>query len=115
MTISNLKPIGPTNVPVSGKLTDLPPLLLGGAVFNQQFNDNPEKLPVEEMLKIAFSKGIVGIDTSPYYGPSEILLGDALKKIKSEFPRETYYIVTKAGRIKLNDFDYSPDSITNQL
>lgn len=115
MTIADLKPIGPANVPVSGKLQDLPQLLLGGAVFNQQFNDNPERLPVEEMLKIAFSKGISAIDTSPYYGPSEILLGNALKNIKPEFPRENYYIVTKAGRVKLNDFDYKPESIRKSV
>ncbi|CCH46189.1 Aldo-keto reductase family 1 member [Wickerhamomyces ciferrii] len=111
MSLKDLRPIGPTNIPVSGKLNDLPKLLLGGAVFNQQFNDNPENLPVEEMLKLAFSKGINGIDTSPYYGPSEILLGNALKNIKPEFPRENYYIITKAGRVKLNDFDYKPESI----
>lgn len=115
MTIADLKPIGPANVPVSGKIKDLPPLLLGGAVFNQQFNDNPENLPAEEMLKIAFSKGISAIDTSPYYGPSEIILGNALKNIKPEFPRENYYIVTKAGRVKLNDFDYRPESIRTSV
>lgn len=111
----SLKPIGPSKVPVSGKLKDLPPLLLGGAVFSQQFNDNPESLSIKEILRIGFSNGIVGIDTSPYYGPSEILLGQALKELKQEFSRDTYYIVTKAGRVKLNDFDYRPESIKKSV
>lgn len=115
MTRPVIKPVGPSRVPVSGKLQDLPPLLLGGAVFNQQFNDNPERLPVEEMLKIGFSNGITAIDTSPYYGPSEILLGNALRALKPEFPRETYYIVTKAGRVKLDAFDYKPESIRKSI
>lgn len=115
MTRPDIKPIGPSKVPVSGKLQDLPPLLLGGAVFNEQFNDHPERLPVQQMLKIGFSNGITAIDTSPYYGPSEILLGNALRALKPEFPRETYYIVTKAGRVKLNDFDYKPESIRKSI
>lgn len=110
-----LKPIGPINKPVTGNLSDLPPLLLGGAVFNQQFNDNPETLPIEEILRIAFCHGITAIDTSPYYGPSEELLGSALERIKGEHPRENYYIVTKAGRVQLDDFDYSPEHIRKSV
>ncbi|KAH3676337.1 hypothetical protein WICPIJ_009133 [Wickerhamomyces pijperi] len=111
----SIKPIGPVKTAVSGKLSDLPPLLLGGAVFNQQFNDNPEKLPIKDILRLAFNNGVTAIDTSPYYGPSELLLGAALEEIKSEFPRDQYYIVTKAGRVQLDDFDYSAEHIRKSV
>lgn len=99
----------------TGKLSDLPPLLLGGAVFNHQFNDDPQTLPCEEILRLGFDTGINAIDTSPYYGPSEIILGNALKKLQPEYPRETYYIVTKCGRLQLDDFDYSPQWIRKSV
>nr|QFR37200.1 aldo-keto reductase [Cyberlindnera americana] len=110
-----MKSIGPFGTAVSGRLEDLPDLVLGGAVFNEQFNDHPENLPIEEMVKLAFTNGIRAIDTSPYYGPSEILLGQALKNLKAEIPRENYYIVTKCGRLQLNDFDYSPSWIRKSV
>jgi aryl-alcohol dehydrogenase-like predicted oxidoreductase len=54
-------------------------------------------------------KGINAFDTSPYYGRSEFHLGDALYKIRDEFPRDNYYIATKCGRYGYyaKDFDYS--------
>lgn len=88
-------------------ITDLPPLIVGGAVFNTQYVDDPTKLPIKELIGTAFTNGLNAIDTSPYYGPSEELIGDALAKLSDVWPRELYFICTKAGRIKLNDFDYS--------
>ena len=38
--------------------------------------------------------GIRAFDTSAYYGPSEIVLGGVLKALKTEFPRESYKLVT---------------------
>lgn len=106
-----IKPIGPTTVPQPYSILDLPPLIVGGAVFNTQYSDNPSKLPVKDILARAFENGLVAIDTSPYYGPSEELLGDALKQLKGEWSREKYFICTKAGRVKLNDFDYARTSV----
>ena len=37
--------------------------------------------------------GIRAFDTAPYYGPSEIVLGNALKALDNEFPRSSYQIV----------------------
>ena len=53
--------------------------------------------------------GINLFDTSPYYGRSEYILGDALDGLKDEFPRSTYYLATKCGRYgyTTKDFDYS--------
>lgn len=89
------------------QIEDLPPLIIGGAVFNTQYSEDPTKLPIQEIILTAFSKGMNALDTSPYYGHSEELIGDALEKIADEWPRESYFICTKAGRIKLDDFDYS--------
>lgn len=97
------------------ELTDTPPLVIGGAVFNTQYSDDPESLPIKEILKVAFSKGLVALDTSPYYGQSEELIGSALSQIQEEWPREKYFICTKAGRIRLNDFDYSRELVRRSV
>jgi len=72
--------------------------------------------------------GIKAFDTSIYYGPSEIVLGNALQLIRDEFPRSSYLLVwllldtfrfsgliqlqmTKCGRNGPNSFDYSPVAI----
>ncbi|KAI5959393.1 uncharacterized protein KGF55_005370 [Candida pseudojiufengensis] len=95
----------------TNSIENLPPFIIGGAVFNHQYSKNPESLPIESILKKAFSSGFNAIDTSPYYGPSEELLGSALKNLSTEFPRDSYFICTKVGRIKLNEFDYSPSNV----
>jgi len=60
------------------------------------------------MVQEAIRSGINYIDTAPFYGQSEVLLGQALKDV----PREAYYIATKVARYGLdpkNMFDYSAD------
>ncbi|GEQ71309.1 hypothetical protein JCM33374_g4991 [Metschnikowia sp. JCM 33374] len=96
-------------------LSDLPPLIIGGAVFNTQYSEDPHSLPITEILKVAFEKGLVALDTSPYYGQSEELIGNALAKISNEWPREKYFICTKAGRIAADDFDYSRQSVRKSV
>ncbi|KAJ9572343.1 uncharacterized protein HLK63_F05665 [Nakaseomyces glabratus] len=98
-------------------ITKVSKIILGGATLNTQYNDNPEEVPIVDMLRHAFTNGINAIDTSPYYGPSEIIFGQALHKLKSpdedglSFTRDQYYICTKVGRIKLEEFDYSPKAV----
>lgn len=86
--------------------TLLPPIILGGGVYNTQMNADPTQLPVRALVRRAFDLGITAIDTSPYYGPSELLIGDAL--LHSGRPRRDYLLMTKVGRIQELDFDYSP-------
>jgi D-arabinose 1-dehydrogenase len=43
--------------------------------------------------ELIFSYGIRSFDTSAYYGPSEIVLGTALKALRNEFPRSSYKLV----------------------
>ncbi|KAK9237854.1 NADP-dependent oxidoreductase domain-containing protein [Lipomyces kononenkoae] len=91
-------------------LDGLPPLVLGGAQFNYQYNDDPYKLPAKDIIRHCFEAGVCAIDTSAYYGPSEILIGKALAdpEIAASYSRDTYYLITKAGRIAETEFDFSP-------
>ncbi|KFY63652.1 hypothetical protein V497_01937 [Pseudogymnoascus sp. VKM F-4516 (FW-969)] len=89
----------------------LPPLILGGAGFSYQQHPSPKSLPVAAIVKRAFDLGVHCIDTSPYYEPSESLLGEALASptITSTYARSDYLLMTKVGRIAADKFDYSPD------
>ncbi|KAF7528235.1 hypothetical protein G7054_g10207 [Neopestalotiopsis clavispora] len=90
----------------------LPPLVLGTATFNSQYVSNPHNpdvLPALSIVSRTLELGINAFDTSPYYGPSETILGEALAHPSntSKYPRESYFLVTKAGRIAGDEFDYS--------
>ncbi|GMM28068.1 D-arabinose 1-dehydrogenase (NAD(P)(+)) [Martiniozyma asiatica (nom. inval.)] len=95
----------------------LPPLIVGGAVFNSQYNENPEDLPITALLEKANKLGINALDTSPYYGPSEVLLGKSLGYLFSTgaIDRSKYFICTKVGRIQLEEFDYSPQWVNTSI
>lgn len=88
---------------------ELPSIILGGAAFSTQMQASPHDLPAVNIIKKAFDSGITAIDTSPYYGPSEVIIGEALgnPEITSNYPRQKYFIATKVGRIATNTFDYS--------
>lgn len=102
-------------------LARLPPLIMGGAGFSYQLNSNPESLPAVEIIKGALDLGLRAIDTSPYYEPSEQIMGAALchPDITTKYQRSDYILITKAGRITEKKFDYSPawikKSITRSL
>lgn len=85
----------------------LPPLIIGGSVHNHIYNLDPLSLPTTSILDLAFENGFNAIDSSPYYGRLEQYFGVALAALKQKWPRESYYICTKAGRYGANDFDYS--------
>lgn len=93
----------------------IPPLIFGTAVFNHQFNSDPHALPATTLVHHALSSGVSAFDTSPYYGPSEEILGAALiappPDSKAPFPRDQYKILTKVGRIAIDSFNYSPEWI----
>ncbi|VEU21491.1 DEKNAAC102292 [Brettanomyces naardenensis] len=107
------------NLPkVSGLLSGISPLVMGGAVFNTQYNDDPASLAIKELLLTGLKKGINAIDTSPYYGPSEELIGIALRQlvdVEKVVTRDNYYICTKVGRIRLDEFDYSPEWVRKSI
>ena len=91
----------------------VPPLILGTATFNTQYVHDPfdeKELPALSIVSRALELGVSAFDTSPYYGPSEIILGNALAhpSVAKKHPRSSYFLVTKAGRIAGDTFDYSP-------
>ncbi|KAI6778980.1 D-arabinose 1-dehydrogenase-like protein [Emericellopsis cladophorae] len=92
----------------------LPPLILGTATFNTQYHPDPTHMPYNSIVSRALlTHKITAFDTSPYYGPSEVLLGDALANTHA--PRSSYLLITKAGRIKADVFDYSPAGIRSSV
>jgi D-arabinose 1-dehydrogenase len=69
------------------------------------------------VVRLALQYGINAMDTSPYYHPSEITLGKILHTLKPEYPRESYYLISKVGRYGPNrsDFDYSPERVEKSV
>ncbi|KAJ1324742.1 D-arabinose 1-dehydrogenase [Microdochium nivale] len=67
-------------------------------------------LPALSIVSRALDLGVNAFDTSPYYGPSELILGAALDHptVRARHARDSYFIVTKCGRIEGDVFDYSP-------
>ncbi len=97
--------------------TLLPPLILGTATFNSQYNPDPYLLPTTGIVHRALSLGVRAFDTSPYYGPAENLLGKALDTpfVHDNFPRPDYFLLTKVGRIGGAEFDYSATSVRQSV
>ncbi|KAF2096997.1 L-galactose dehydrogenase (L-GalDH) [Rhizodiscina lignyota] len=95
----------------------LPPLIFGCATFNIQYNKDPYALDTAGLVQEALQLGVRAFDTSPYYGPSEEILGAALDTpfIHEHFPREEYFILTKAGREASNEFNYSAEWIRESV
>jgi aryl-alcohol dehydrogenase-like predicted oxidoreductase len=98
-------------------LKRLSPLVMGGAGFSYQLHPQPESLPVRRIIKTAFDLGLRAIDTSPYYEPSEQLIGAALchPEMISSYKRSDYVLMTKVGRLGQDHFDYSPEWIRNSV
>ncbi|CUM46359.1 uncharacterized protein AC631_03988 [Debaryomyces fabryi] len=115
MTITLVKPIGRSHIHNTRSIKDLPPLIIGGAVFNYIYTSDPAGIPAYDLLDLAFKNGLLAIDTSPYYGRSEELLGKALKQLDGKWARESYFICTKAGRIGEDEFDYSRESVRKSV
>jgi aryl-alcohol dehydrogenase-like predicted oxidoreductase len=84
----------------------MPPLIVGCAGFSKQFHFDPLNMPYVEIVRRAIELDIAAFDTSPYYGPSEILLGESLKTLNP--PRDKCFLITKVGRIAGEEFDYTP-------
>ncbi|KAL4907035.1 hypothetical protein BDW74DRAFT_167056 [Aspergillus multicolor] len=89
----------------------LPPLILGGAGFSYQLTSNPNVEQTREVVSRAFELGIRAIDTSPYYEPSEELLGQTLSHpdFATKYSRNDYILMTKVGRVSARKSDFSLD------
>ncbi|KAJ7937392.1 Aldo/keto reductase [Mycena leptocephala] len=114
----------PNELPTPGPLVprldgplSLPRIVFGGGALSHQYNSE-ELLSSDTPLRtvqLALRYGITAFDTSVYYGPSEILLGNALEALKDEFPRSSYQLMTKCGRYGPAEFDYAPTKIRESV
>jgi len=105
--------MGPLVTKIGGSL-NLPSLVFGAGPFSQRYNAIADGLPLRT-VRLALRYGINAFDTSVYYGPSEIVLGDTLHTLREEFPRSSYQLMTKCGRYGLDSFDYSPKTIRESV
>jgi len=104
-------------VPLLGGSMALPAIIYGAGVFSAQYNTDDHvagTLPLGA-VRLALRHGIRAFDTSAYYGPSEIVLGNILERLREEFPRSSYQLMTKCGRYGVSSFDYSPTTIRESV
>ncbi|KXL47006.1 hypothetical protein M433DRAFT_153174 [Acidomyces richmondensis BFW] len=95
----------------------LPPLIFGTATFNYQYNKDPYELDTTGLVQKALEHGIRAFDTSPYYGPSEDILGAALDTefVRKNWPRDEFFLITKVGRIAADEFDFSKEWVRHSI
>ncbi|KAA1087401.1 hypothetical protein PGT21_030736 [Puccinia graminis f. sp. tritici] len=97
----------------------LSPIILGGATFSNIYNsdDDLKRNTPESTLLFALRNGINAVDTAPYYGNSQSIIGQIISKpeFRAEFPRSSYHLLTKCGRYGPKDFDYSPERIIRSV
>lgn len=107
----------PTLRPRGDLASEITPIVMGGAAWSHQLNHDAETRPVIPVILNAFDHGIRTIDTSPYYEPSEKILGKALAdpQISALYKREDYFLMTKVGRIASEEFNYSPSWIRESV
>ncbi|PWZ02217.1 DUF21-domain-containing protein [Testicularia cyperi] len=96
------------------------PLVFGGGVFGHEMYNNSETLASDipiRTVRLALRYGLNAFDTSPYYFPSEFTLGNILTRLRPEFPRSTYFLMTKCGRYgpDAKHFDYSPEKVDSSV
>jgi len=94
----------------------IPPLVFGAATLSHHYNDLHSFLHSDvplRVVRLALRYGISAFDTSPYYGSSEVALGQILAALEPEYPRSSYKLMTKCGRYGFHksEFDYSPETI----
>ncbi|KAF7433118.1 hypothetical protein PC9H_005066 [Pleurotus ostreatus] len=95
----------------------LPRIIFGAGAFSNQYNKDTHLASAAPLrtVRLALRYGVRAFDTSPYYGPSEIILGDCLKALSGEFPRSSYQLMTKCGRYGPSTFDYKPATIRESV
>lgn len=98
-------------------IAEITPIVMGGAAWSHQLNADAYTRPIIPVILSAFAAGIRTIDTSPYYEPSEKILGKALAsaEVSDLYKREDYFLMTKVGRIASEEFNYSPQWVRQSV
>lgn len=100
--LSERRPLGTTGLQVS-------PVSFGTGPLGEMFGPLDENEAVRLVHEV-IDRGINFIDTSIYYGSAEERLGKALGS-----RRDDVILGTKAGRTGIDDFDYSPKAIRQNV
>lgn len=78
-------------------------------------SDNASRSESIQAIQLALKSGVNYIETGPWYGPSEKIIGEAIKDI----PRNAFYLSTKAGRYSTpgweNRFDYTFNRVLESI
>ncbi|ODN81436.1 hypothetical protein L202_01866 [Cryptococcus amylolentus CBS 6039] len=85
----------------------LSPLILGCAAFGYGMYTDQDHLTSSlplRIVRLALRSGITSFDTSPWYNPSETILGNALRAL--DYPRGSYHLITKVGKYGPNCRDH---------
>ncbi|KAG1820583.1 Aldo keto reductase [Suillus subaureus] len=97
-------------------LNGFPAIIFGTATFSRIYNEADHISGVTPLraARLALRYGLNVFDTAPLYGDSEIILGNALRALGPEFPRDSYKLVTKVGRYPTG-CDYTPEAIESSI
>ncbi|OCF32174.1 galactose dehydrogenase [Kwoniella heveanensis BCC8398] len=95
-----------------------PPLILGCSTFGYGIyadDDNVKSSIPLRVVRLAMRCGMNAFDTSPWYHPSEIVLGNALRALS--YPRGSYHLITKVGKYGPNsrDHHFDPETVTKSV
>ncbi|WVR00320.1 hypothetical protein IAU59_007463 [Kwoniella sp. CBS 9459] len=95
-----------------------PPLILGCSTFGYGIyadDDNVKSSIPLRVVRLAMRCGMNAFDTSPWYHPSEIVLGNALKALN--YPRGSYHLITKVGKYGPNskDHHFDPETVRKSV
>ncbi|WWD19481.1 hypothetical protein CI109_103941 [Kwoniella shandongensis] len=88
-----------------------PPLIFGASTFGYGIyadDDNVKSTIPLRVVRLAMRCGMNAFDTSPWYHPSEIILGNALSAL--EYKRHEYTLITKVGKYGPNSRDHTYSS-----
>lgn len=94
----------------AGTDSPFPPLILGCATFGYGIYADTSLLRSTTPLRVvrlALASGVTAFDTAAWYHPSEIILGNCLKALKEEWPRETYELISKVGKYGSGPADHT--------
>ncbi|KAK8853070.1 hypothetical protein IAR55_003771 [Kwoniella newhampshirensis] len=91
-----------------------PPLVFGASTFGYGIyadNENVRSSMPLRVVRLAMRCGMNAFDTSPWYHPSEIVLGNALSALK--YQRHEYTLITKVGKYgpSSRDHTYAADAV----
>ncbi|RXK35729.1 hypothetical protein M231_07018 [Tremella mesenterica] len=92
----------------------LPNIIFGCSVFGYGIYAPEEVIKSDfplRVIKYAMKVGVTAFDTSPWYHPSEIILGRVLADLRKDpkYKRESYTLITKVGKYGPTREDHTYD------